>query len=346
MAIAKVDISELSPSGPHGSNHDDYVSIPVRPRRDLTSSTTIDPNRHQQTHAQRNVVGACFSRLPAELRLLIWHATLPDLSQPALVTYQKGCWTAHGVSPTDQSIYPSRDSSNASNEDEFFFQYEHRRLPWVEHSLPSAGVNREGRTVALTWAFEHGIKLCHRNGMLIRPFDPLKDILHIKQSDLFDFLEESNNLKIAMDIPLWDPVCKAEISRVSLTLAAIRSLVDANRSEFLTDMFGSYGQVTILYVIMDEDEHESGKSEEDVSDGRRSTIPLEHRRKIKSILDRHEDCLRWYSHLYGFYPDPVESLSCQSLLDTGVIAKLEPDMARASRWFDIDSLEIRPASVQ
>ncbi|GAM84707.1 hypothetical protein ANO11243_027060 [Dothideomycetidae sp. 11243] len=129
----------------------------------------------------------CFSRLPAELRVQIWRAALPDSNKPDIHHYDHQYWIERILSPGDEDFDPDHEEKNDVHD----YCYETLRGP--AFAIPLAFACREGRKVAQAWAQELGVQMqpCDTKDSdptFSRRFNPDWDLLYIGRDDWFDFV--------------------------------------------------------------------------------------------------------------------------------------------------------------
>lgn len=141
------------------------------------TSTTISSNFH------------IFSKLPPEIRTMIWRHALPETDDPALFSYKKGCWhdpDLPGLHPHQQYPYPGYEVQ---------YKFCHKMLDPVPVKLPLALVSYEAREVALAWArqqeFEELFSKVGEFEGFVRRFDPIIDTLFVGHRHLDMLLSDS-----------------------------------------------------------------------------------------------------------------------------------------------------------
>ena len=118
-----------------------------------------------------------FSKLPPELRVKIWHASLPIIDHGAVFFYRKEGWAPEVLSESDPRHL------GRGPEMTFGFRPELLDKVAVKTHMPLAAVNREARRVAIEWVHRQDVKEdfhkdfhCHT---FSRSFDPARDILYM-----------------------------------------------------------------------------------------------------------------------------------------------------------------------
>jgi hypothetical protein len=182
-----------------------------------------------------------FSNLPPELRILIWHAALPEKDNPALIFFKKGCWRLGRLSETEQGY----DPTNPSHPD-FYFSPE--LLDHVEVNVPLFFVNREARRIALAWCREQGISIrfsgSQQSPIFARPFNSKHDVLYIPLDEWDDFLSEpyDHMFRFSHDITTY---------ALELGGMAVPEVQFQSNPSILHDLFGWRYCPAVLYVIVD-----------------------------------------------------------------------------------------------
>ncbi|GAM84751.1 hypothetical protein ANO11243_027520 [Dothideomycetidae sp. 11243] len=111
-----------------------------------------------------------FPRLPGELRLEIWRASLPPSPLPGLYQFRKKrAWKTRRIGPT--ATEPPRPALAH----EFCADY----LGRLRYIIPPAFVNHEAHAVAVPWIRSYGLKYNARDGYFTRPFDSERDAVYI-----------------------------------------------------------------------------------------------------------------------------------------------------------------------
>lgn len=183
-----------------------------------------------------------FQRLPPELRLLVWHYFLPDKDGVALSPYRRWCWQPRRLSKSDVR-YSADDEDNL----ELVFRHD---LINVEVKVPLYFVNREARSVALSWTRKQGIKLqfCEDRQcpIFVRPFDPLYDVLYIAHDKIHDFcLEPWDRLEQP------DSIGKTAWFSLYLANMAIPEGMVREKGSELSEAFSLVTCPQTLYIIAD-----------------------------------------------------------------------------------------------
>jgi hypothetical protein len=143
-----------------------------------------------------------FSRLPAELREMIWRHALPVVDPPALTPYRAGCWCP---------IPP--DNEDANNQAPVTMVFHHELLDRIRVRTPFASVSSEARKIGFQWAQDQGFEIhydANNDPICLRPFDPTRDTIWIglNEVDIFnaetwsatDTNHPSENLVVPTDI--------------------------------------------------------------------------------------------------------------------------------------------------
>jgi hypothetical protein len=116
----------------------------------------------------------CFSKLPAELRNLIWEEALPRKFGPTLYVHKDGCWIYQFLKKSDERFDPQIK--------QFDYAFNDQLLDGVQLKLPLLFVNHEARSIALSWVDKiDGIKMqrSRRHPTFKRTFDPETDVLYL-----------------------------------------------------------------------------------------------------------------------------------------------------------------------
>ncbi|RAL15887.1 2EXR domain-containing protein, partial [Aspergillus homomorphus CBS 101889] len=125
-----------------------------------------------------------FSRLPGELRNMIWELALLDLvdEKPQLCFYRAGCWV-----------------TELSPEGHFSLTFDHKRLHPIAVSVPLFFVNREARSYARAWIQERGLQIRFDKETqclgIYRPVNPDRDTLYVPEARFECFQDEPAALK-------------------------------------------------------------------------------------------------------------------------------------------------------
>ncbi|KAF7927671.1 uncharacterized protein EAE98_006053 [Botrytis deweyae] len=119
-----------------------------------------------------------FVNLYKELRMKIWHDTLPDAIKPALFQYKHGCWHLLHLTKYDPC------------------EFRHSMLGHVQIKTRLVSVNHEAREIAVEWAHKKGFVVQKIEGYPIfsSPFNPGRDILYIPPNKQFKFWTETDDI--------------------------------------------------------------------------------------------------------------------------------------------------------
>ncbi|KAL4914054.1 hypothetical protein BDW62DRAFT_150456 [Aspergillus aurantiobrunneus] len=203
-----------------------------------------------------------FPLLPTELRLQIWHESLPDnLSRKAgfLYYYKKGCWDPRHLTEADYDYDPHNDELNLN------FEFYHDRLDPLKADVPLFSVNREARGSVLAWikkqdaALKTRFCICteedknkdkqqqQQSLLLTHPFNPELDTLYVSQKqwsgflcEPFDRIFEPDLLDRLVNCP---PVA---FTRLAVPAALLREDPDA-----LEELFDNYYGINKVFVIVE-----------------------------------------------------------------------------------------------
>ncbi|PYH81108.1 hypothetical protein BO82DRAFT_402684 [Aspergillus uvarum CBS 121591] len=135
------------------------------------------------------------SRLPPELRLMIWEAALPDPIVDPLYIWRYDCWKAH----RDQT-----EDAAGENRDTLHIEFDPRPLDCYEIYLPHLFINHEARWVGLRWLEKQQPRLqirYHkktRRFSVVRPFDPARDTVYIPYRQWFNFFPNARRIRNLM----------------------------------------------------------------------------------------------------------------------------------------------------
>ncbi|KAK4443020.1 hypothetical protein QBC34DRAFT_478693 [Podospora aff. communis PSN243] len=147
----------------------------------MDASTNIQKN----SKVNRGPKFHLFPRLPTELRLMIWEASLPDFG-PCLFPYRPGCW----------KIEPAHPASNIPS------------MHWTPEAsmeliiaLPVMLASKEARSAALNWLRRNNLQLffypleqsdirCLYH-CVARPFDPEHDVMYVPDGQWLQFRKEA-----------------------------------------------------------------------------------------------------------------------------------------------------------
>ncbi|PWY81717.1 hypothetical protein BO94DRAFT_520494 [Aspergillus sclerotioniger CBS 115572] len=137
------------------------------------------PNHAQPTPAQFPK----FPLLPTELRLLIWHFSLPSPVHHGLYIYQKGCWETH------------LDPENAPGPDPHFnLIFNDSSLSTMRIDIPPFLVNHEAHPIAHHWLQRHRGPIRFQQTPtgfhFMRPFQPNSDALYVPKNRYLEFICE------------------------------------------------------------------------------------------------------------------------------------------------------------
>jgi hypothetical protein len=179
------------------------------------------------------VASALFPRFPTlagELRNDIWRHALPDKVEPALVSYQPGCWQAHGAEPNLDLVF------------------EHERLQ-ISFELPLLLVNREASSLAQAYIRKLGLTATARryqDPVFTHKFNPNADALYIKPNQLLDMINDVY-LRIAEpDIGSQVFSHWSTISSIAMSEATLRREIDRGGLPELLTWFTSVNEVLVV----------------------------------------------------------------------------------------------------
>lgn len=93
----------------------------------------LPPILHQLSPPQtmEATIFSLFPSLLAELRIHIWHETLPENVEKALQFYKKGCWLPRYLTEADTNNNPHDDEQN------LVFEFHHELIDNIQFILPS-----------------------------------------------------------------------------------------------------------------------------------------------------------------------------------------------------------------
>ncbi|RAL10671.1 2EXR domain-containing protein, partial [Aspergillus homomorphus CBS 101889] len=127
-----------------------------------------------------------FSRLPTELRLMIWEAALPDTTGKHLYFWRNHVW---------RKPRWKLQTDPTTNQEYVKFEFDSRSFGYLEVEVPPFLVNREAHAVALRWIekqpkIEIRFNTATMSFSFIRLFDPNHDALYLSSQDYLDLPSE------------------------------------------------------------------------------------------------------------------------------------------------------------
>lgn len=189
-----------------------------------------------------------FSRFPPELRLKIWHESLPDLDGITLHSYKKGCWGLRSLPKSEVDLI--LDQMLVMEEDTIDYDFRHEMLDPVQVELPMAFVNREARSVALSWMRKRGVEMrfdkgrnCH---VFEERFDPRRDALFITQNQWDDFCLEPFDRLAQPDLASHTVKSDADLTRIAIPHPTVGTDCSS-----LAEVFHWFPHLEVLYVVLD-----------------------------------------------------------------------------------------------
>ncbi|KAL7947794.1 hypothetical protein V8C42DRAFT_315619 [Trichoderma barbatum] len=193
-----------------------------------------------------------FSRFPPELRLEIWRKSLPDLDSITLHKYKKGCWGPRAL-PKPESEAEAEievDDLQGPPQDIVNFDFRHEMLDSVHVDLPLAFVNREARSVALTWLRQRGVEMRFDNDRNCRifeqKFDPRRDALFINVNQWNDFCLEPFDRLAQPDLSSNPVNSSTELRRIAIPHTTIGTDCSS-----LADVFHWFPHLEKLFIVLD-----------------------------------------------------------------------------------------------
>ncbi|KAI0148792.1 hypothetical protein GGR57DRAFT_474300 [Xylariaceae sp. FL1272] len=179
------------------------------------------------------------SKLPPELRIIIWRMALDQALRPALFPYKRGCWNIRMLVPGEWEYDYTIPDVNLILE----FQYE--LLCEGQLDVPVASVNAEAHCVAVEWARTHPrIRYCTTENRFsfLRSFDPDHDALFVTKNERDDCLAEF------MDQPSGQFYsCRPRIGNFAIPESSLPDVVDE-----MADLLDMYSSVGNLYIVKDD----------------------------------------------------------------------------------------------
>ncbi|KAJ5770595.1 uncharacterized protein N7511_002646 [Penicillium nucicola] len=143
-----------------------------------------------------------FARLPAEIRLQIWHDVLPERDAPTFFTFKPGCWRALNL--TDEDYAGWQESPDHQNYQRRIFRP--NLLDPVQVKSPLASVNHEARAAFIEWAKEQDFEFryCPKRDCLVvvRPFDSKFDTMYLTLNSMIRLVHEAFTGELAGPFPL------------------------------------------------------------------------------------------------------------------------------------------------
>jgi len=188
-----------------------------------------------------------FASLPPELREMVWQESLPKNLGACLFSYTKGCWQPRHLAPSDQGVDLQGGEHNPH------YQFCTDMLRPKEFELPTAFVNHEARHVALRWFRRNGLRFQLRDGsypLAVRFFDPLRDVLFVRDVDWDGFVREQTDR-------LFEPDLLGRVVMVDIQLQNIAVMEKTLREGKGWDMmYQDYYSVRKLFIIRDDTFHD------------------------------------------------------------------------------------------
>ncbi|KAI0388272.1 hypothetical protein F5Y17DRAFT_453448 [Xylariaceae sp. FL0594] len=186
-----------------------------------------------------------FSKLPPELRNQIWQEALPrdDEVPPALFFYKKGCWAVRTLTEGDDGYIPGQPENNIACE------FRHDKLDLARIELPLVEVNREARSIAFAWARDKGysIRNVEDRPVILRPFDPARDVIYISPSRWTTFLNEPGDRLFEPDLVGRNAKIRAHLGRIAVP----ESFISGGDTFSASDWDDTYPDVRSLYIVID-----------------------------------------------------------------------------------------------
>lgn len=136
-----------------------------------------------------------FSLLPPELRIQIWRKPLPQHPAPSFFSFKKGCWQVRSLPESD-----AKEMGIGYDGTHLLQEFDTDRLDKVETDVPLFFVNREARSVAISWIHQHRIEMRSfirdRKPILkfFRNFEGPEDALYVGSSRLDDLANEIDDM--------------------------------------------------------------------------------------------------------------------------------------------------------
>ncbi|KAK1255911.1 hypothetical protein MKX07_008170 [Trichoderma sp. CBMAI-0711] len=188
---------------------------------------------------------SCFSSLPVELRWRIWEESMPEMDCITLHAWQKGYWGPRNLPKTKR-----RRTRNSTGEEPIAFGYHHEKLHFVHVDMPLALVNREARSIAMTWVRKYGFRMLFSEAkecpVFVHRFDPMRDALFIGMDLWRPFCDEPHNRLAEPD--LWGLVVNntTDITRIAVPHTGIW-----RDNSGLAEIFHWYPCLRAIYVVWD-----------------------------------------------------------------------------------------------
>ncbi|UNI22955.1 hypothetical protein JDV02_008798 [Purpureocillium takamizusanense] len=189
-----------------------------------------------------------FSKLPLEIRLLIWRAALPDVDGPVLLPYKTGCLRIPRPSISDEGY-------DATAGNRLHMDFCHNLLDKALVTTPLASVNREARGASLSWMRREikatEVRLGRDNNNLCssfaRPFDPGHDALYVGTDKLHDFCVEP-----------YDSLTQPDIAELQVSVSpclvpttlAVPEAVFRRDGVALFEILQWYSGITVILVVV------------------------------------------------------------------------------------------------
>ncbi|KAJ5365175.1 hypothetical protein N7517_008061 [Penicillium concentricum] len=186
-----------------------------------------------------------FSRLPPELRILIWHAALPEIDPPAMSPYQAGCWRPVPVTESEQE-----DTFHLASVE---MELHHELLDPIRVKTPLTAVSHEARSVAIEWALKQGIEVQFHEGrqglIFLRTFDPMRDVIWFGQDSLEAFAKECWGVHALANDPRQTLTVPIDTGSFAISE---RVLMEDASLNFVLDAIHCFSGDTVMYVIAGE----------------------------------------------------------------------------------------------
>ncbi|KAF5020734.1 hypothetical protein F66182_7236 [Fusarium sp. NRRL 66182] len=183
---------------------------------------------------------ARFSELPPELRNQIWRQALPDLTEPGLCLYKKGCWQPRYLIPSDPD-YLEGDLDNIRYE----FRHDMLTMP-VE--LPQFFANREARSIILDWIRNNDVEIRYSEDRIhfVRRLNSKVDALYVPMEKLLEFDMEPVDRQFEPDLVGRTVGIATHLTRFALSAEFFYS------EELLPEVWELFTRVEVLYVVVGE----------------------------------------------------------------------------------------------
>ncbi|KJZ79182.1 hypothetical protein HIM_01333 [Hirsutella minnesotensis 3608] len=185
-----------------------------------------------------------FSSLSAELRIQIWQNALPKKVEQALYFYKKGCWCPRRLTEADEDYDPENDELNLN------FEFRHNSLGYVQFEAPLFSVNREARSITLSWFHQQGVRIHFQKDrqcpIFLRRFDPPHDTIYIPLNQWNDFLCEPLDRLFEPDLIQRNVGCPAP----AFTRIAIPEALLQDEADLFSDIFHWYSSLQKLFIVI------------------------------------------------------------------------------------------------